>query len=391
MSNYRTVPLGTLCNVRIGRTPRRSERRYWGGRHPWATVRDLDGGTLVTTQQGITDAALEEVMPQPVEPDTLLFSFKLSIGKLAFAGRAMHHNEAIAALTVRDPTILDREFLFHALKATTHDDAANHAVLGKVLNKRKVEELEVPLPPLDEQRRIVRILNRVTHIERLRTQAADRLREFIPALFIKMFGDPITNPLGWKIGTLGDVCISTQYGTSKKASDHAEGVPVLRMGNVTYDGYLDCEDMKYAEFTNREFDKYALREGDILFNRTNSKDLVGKTGIWDGRFEAVPASYFIRLRVKETVVDPVYVWALMNSSATKHWFFNTARGAIGQANINSQEVKSLPLPVPPIALQRRYAKIVETAQAPSKLAESGLGVVSALTASLAFRLLGDHA
>jgi type I restriction enzyme S subunit len=163
------------------------------------------------------------------------------------------------------------------------------------------------------------------------------------------------------------------------------------MGNVTYDGYLDCQDMKYAEFTNREFEKYALREGDILFNRTNSKDLVGKTGIWDGRFEAVPASYFIRLRVKETVVSPVYVWALMNSSVMKRWLFNTARGAIGQANINAKEVKSLPLPLPPIDLQRRYAEIVETLQAATKLTESGLSVASALTDSLTFRLLGDHA
>ena len=206
MTQYPMAALGELCNVSIGRTPRRNEPRYWGGPYPWATVRDLNGETLMSTQQGITDAAIKAIMPQPVKPNTLLFSFKLSIGKVAFAGCTMHHNEAIAALPVRNPNVLDREFLFHVLKTTTHDERASHAVLGKVLNKRKVEELKIPLPPLDEQRRIAGILSRAARIERLRARTADCLREFIPALFIKMFGDPIENPMGWsscKMGNLG--------------------------------------------------------------------------------------------------------------------------------------------------------------------------------------------
>ena len=82
MNRYAFAPLADLCNVSIGRTPRRSVPRFWNGPHPWATIRDLDGGTLMSTAQGITDSAITEVMPEPVEPNTLLFSFKLSIGKM---------------------------------------------------------------------------------------------------------------------------------------------------------------------------------------------------------------------------------------------------------------------------------------------------------------------
>ena len=250
-----------------------------------------------------------------------------------------------------------------------------------------LRELSVYKPPLSEQRRIVGILNRAAKIERLRARAQERLREFVPALFVRMFGDPVENPMGWDVRPLGAFCILTQYGTSKKATNQADGLPVLRMGNVTYRGDLDCTDLKWVTLSESDVEKHLLRTGDILFNRTNSKELVGKTGIWDGRFEAVAASYFIRLRVDETCVCPTYVWAFMNSPATKQRLFEAARGAIGQANINAKELKSLLLPVPPIDLQRWYAELVETARAALKNAESGSSDTSALQRSLMSRLL----
>ena len=152
-------------------------------------------------------------------------------------------------------------------------------------------------------------------------------------------------------------------------------------------GYLNCTDLKYVELTETDTEKYALHAGDILFNRTNSKELVGKTGIWDGRFKAVAASYFIRLKVKKTVLCPVYVWALMNSSAMKLRLYRTARGAIGQANINAKELKSLPLPVPPLNRQRQYVEIIETAHDITSTAEASSKSTSALPTSLMARLL----
>jgi type I restriction enzyme S subunit len=89
------------------------------------------------------------------------------------------------------------------------------------------------------------------------------------------------------------------------------------MGNVTYDGSLDTTDLKHIEIEDDEREKAAVHHGDILFNRTNSKELVGKTGLWDGRFEAVAASYFIRLRVDRRICHPAYLWAFMNTGFMK--------------------------------------------------------------------------
>jgi len=250
--------------------------------------------------------------------------------------------------------------------------------------------MRVPFPPLDEQRRIVDILNRAARIEALRRRAAERLREFVPALFVKMFGDPVENPMGWSAEQLGHCCAQVQYGTSTKGNDHGEGIPVLRMGNVTYDGDLDHTDLKRVALSDAEIARYALREGDILFNRTNSRELVGKTGLWDGRFSAVSASYFVRVRLDQSRVDPAYVWAAMNSVGMKRRLFAMARGAIGQANINARELRSIQLPVPPLGLQRQFAETVKAARAVARVRESSASTAVALRASLMHELLVVH-
>ncbi len=290
------------------------------------------------------------------------------------------------AIVIPDRTRIEPDYLYWW--SANYDPRAQVQVTS--LPSLKLSTLKsalVPLPPLDEQRRIVGILNRAAKIEWLRAQAQELMGEFIPALFVKMFGDPVDNPMGWQVRPLGECCILAQYGTSKKANDRSEGLPVLRMGNVTYRGDLDCTDLKWVALSESNIEKYALRAGDILFNRTNSKELVGKTGLWDGRFSAVAASYFIRLRLAETRVCPTYVWAFMNSSAMKQRLFEAARGAVGQANINAREVKSLPLPMPPFCLQRRYAEVVESIRSTLTTSESGSRDAFALKKSLMSRLL----
>ena len=161
------------------------------------------------------------------------------------------------------------------------------------------------------------------------------------------------------------------------------------MGNLTYDGDLDHTNPKHVALSGAEITKYGLRAGDILFNRTNSRELVGKTGLWDGRFPAVAASYFVRLRLDESRVDPTYVWAAMNSTAMNRRLFTMARGAIGQANINARELKSIPL------LFRRQRSSVDT-RTPLKprvrlpaFVSPARELHAALMASLMSELLGE--
>jgi type I restriction enzyme S subunit len=112
--------------------------------------------------------------------------------------------------------------------------------------------------------------------------------------------------------------------------------------------------LKYVDFLPEEIEHYRLQEGDLLFNRTNSKELVGKTGLWNGSCEAVAASYFIRVRVRRDRLNPFYLWEFMNTSHMKKMLFETARGAIGQANINARELRAFQIGIPPLALQDSF-------------------------------------
>ena len=386
------VPLRELCNVSIGRTPRRNEPRYWGGPHPWATIRDLNGTTLMATAQGITDDALHEVMPRPVEPNTLLFSFKLSIGKMAFAGRRMHHNEAIAALPIRNPDVLDREFLFYALKARTHDGDTNHAVLGRLLNKRKVENILIPVPPLDEQRRIVGILNRAAKIEALRRRAAERLREFVPALFVKMFGDERQVAVRFPSMPLREAAAIASGATKGRRVDSADAVevPYLRVANVQ-DGFLALDEIKTITIRRGEEQQYALAPGDLVMTEGGDLDKLGRAAIWNGELDyCAHQNHVFRVRPCAGVVLSDYLRDLAGSAYGKAYFLSIAKRTTGIASINKSQLGGFRVPVPPLGLQRRYAETVEAARAVACVGESSARIAAALRASLLHGLLVVH-
>ena len=282
---------------------------------------------------------------------------------------------------------VDRGYLASFLKRQQTIDAVMAANTGSRMPRADMGvllSLPIPLPSLPEQRRIVDILNRADGIRRLRREGQEKARQLIPALFIEMFGDPMSNPKGWSVVSVGDLLSACDYGTSKKASTEQTGTPVLRMGNVTTDGSLALDHLKYVDLENGERAKYRLEVGDLLFNRTNSKELVGKTGIWDGRFDAVAASYFIRLRVDPSKANPWFLWAFFNTRFMKRRLFDTARGAIGQSNINAKEVKSFPVPLPPLDLQHAFAEWVADIQAAiaqqDRMAEASEDLMASLMA-----------
>lgn len=252
---------------------------------------------------------------------------------------------------------IEPEYVFYGIQSKLQEiENATSFVTVKHLSAKQVQNIEMPLPPLPEQRRIVDLLSRAEGIVRLRREAEKKAAELIPALFLDMFGDPATNPKGWPMATVGEAILSADYGSSSKASAEGNGLPMIRMGNVSYAGNLDLSDLKYVDLPDVEIERYGLRQGDILFNRTNSKELVGKTGLWNVDRPAVLASYFIRLRVRPDVIAPEYLWAFMNTAHMKRVMFETARGAIGQSNINSKELKAFPLALTPLRLQQTFAE-----------------------------------
>lgn len=361
MTGFPLVPLREVCEqARITVRPGgRNELRYVG-------LETIEAGTGV-----ILDGQFAKTPEDPKANSFLFGSQHVLYGKLRpylnkvavpdFEGKCS--TEIIPLLPKHR---LNRNYLAYYLRSPSTVERIAAKTAGARMPRADMDlvlGLYVPLPSLEEQRRIVDMLTRAEGIVRLRRDAKNKAAELVPAIFLDMFGDPATNQRGWPVQPLGELIDTADYGTSTKASADGSGIAMIRMGNVRADGATELDDLKYVNLDLTEIERYRLRKGDILFNRTNSKELVGKTGLWDVQIDAVAASYFIRVRVQESVLEPTYLWAFMNTRHMKRVLFDTARGAIGQANINTKELKGFRMPVPLIDRQQRFAERVAAVKA----------------------------
>lgn len=178
-----------------------------------------------------------------------------------------------------------------------------------------VSRYEVAEIDKTEQILICEKLNKLYEIIKLRRQELQLLDELIKARFVELFGDPIKNPKGWEVVTIGDIVTEVRYGTSKPAVEGGK-YPYLRMNNLTVDGHLDLKDLKYIDIPDDEMEKCVVRKGDVLFNRTNSIELVGKTAVFDLPEDMVIAGYIIRVRLNERLLPEIFS-QYMNLEALK--------------------------------------------------------------------------
>ncbi|HDY7659096.1 TPA: restriction endonuclease subunit S [Vibrio vulnificus] len=260
-----------------------------------------------------------------------------------------------------DPKRLDRGYLAHYLRSSRFVSWISEQVAGAKMPRVSMKvfwDHEIPLPPIAEQKRIAAILDKADAIRQKRKQAIALADEFLRSVFLEMFGDPVTNPKGFPLGTIRDLVESANYGTSGKASESEGEYPVLRMGNITYQGSWDFSDLKYIDLTEKELPKYLVHKGDLLFNRTNSRELVGKTAVYEEELPMAFAGYLVRVRANE-MGNTYYLSGYLNSGHGKKVLSGMCKSIVGMANINAQELQNIKLLLPPIELQNRYEEIVK--------------------------------
>lgn len=242
------------------------------------------------------------------------------------------------------------------------------------------------LPVLSEQRRTTSVLERTDGLHRKRKETLRLASELLQAIFINFFGDPETNPKRFARGTIRDLVSSANYGSAVKANEDSGRFAILRMNNITYEGGWDMTSLKYVDLDERTQEKYLARKGDLLFNRTNSKELVGKTAVYDLEEPIAIAGYLIRVRVNE-LGDPHYVSGYLNSKHGKRALLGRAKSIVGMANINAQELQDIPILLPPPELQKTYAKVVRATNNRIKKLHTSLNQIDSLKAALASELL----
>ena len=220
------------------------------------------------------------------------------------------------------------------------------------ISPKQIAQYIVPEIDIGEMHKIADILGKLTLILSTRNKELNSLDNLIKARFVEMFGDPTRNPRGWDVVTIGDIITDVRYGTSKPAVEGGK-YPYLRMNNLTVDGYLNLNDLKYIDISDDEIEKCVVRKGDVLFNRTNSIELVGKTAVFDLPEDMVIAGYIIRIRLNGRLL-PEVLSQYMNLEALKDMLRSMAKGAVNQANINAQELQCIKVYVPDMKLQKQF-------------------------------------
>ena len=350
-----TVPLSSLCSLINGRAFKQSE---WGEDGlPIIRIQNLNDET-----KGFNYYSGPYERKHEVNPGDLLFSWSGTPGSSfgAFFWRRTRGllNQHIFNV-VADESKVCKPYLRYALNYLLDEiiDCAHGAVGLQHITKSQLHDIPIPLPALPEQRRIAAILDAADALRAKRRASIEQLDLLMQSTFLEMFGDPATNPKGWPVGVVGDLLAAVNYGTSKKPHDNDGNFPVLRMNNITYQGGWDFSSLKYVDLTPAEESKYLVHKGELLFNRTNSKELVGKTAVYRREEPVAFAGYLVRAVVNESA-DGEYVAAFMNTARTKAYLRIRCKNIIGMANINAKEFQAIPVPKPPVALQRQFACIV---------------------------------
>jgi len=284
---------------------------------------------------------------------------------------------------------LNQQYLLYFLKSDIGRQMIRAKASGSVRDNLKLEtlkEITIPDIPVDEQAHCADILDSVQRLISVRQQQLAELDNLVKARFVEMFGVYPENPMEWETGTIRDIVEDVRYGSSRPAVEGGQ-YPYLRMNNITYGGELDLTDTKRIDVPENELPKCTVRRGDVLFNRTNSKELVGKTCVYNRDEMMVLAGFVIRVRVTDRVL-PEFLSAFLNTDFSKQMLLNMCKTAIGQANINAQEMQNIGLYLPPLELQQQFVQFKDQTDKSKAVVQKALDEAQTLFNSLMQQYFG---
>ncbi|SDQ75202.1 type I restriction enzyme, S subunit [Burkholderia orbicola] len=371
----KVMRLDSVCEITMGQAP--SGDTYNNSNEGLPLIAGAgDFGEIYPKPKKFTTGAWKKC-----RPGDIVLGIRATIGEKVWSDAEYCLGRGVAGL--RPKSGLDSVFLWHWLSHHAPTLAAKgKGATFKQVNRDDIGSLEIALPPVEEQRRIAAILDKADELRAKRKAALTLLDNMAQSNFVDIFGDPATNRKGWQIGTIGDLLVSASYGTSEKSMPDGE-VPVLRMNNITRTGEVDLSDLKFMNLSESERERYLVRDGDILFNRTNSVELVGKTALFRHEVPMAYAGYLIRLRVGGGN-RPEYLSGFLNTPYAKKVLRGMCKSIIGMANINATEIKAMKIACPPLKFQAEYAERIDGLRKAKALHRRMLTELDALFASLQY-------
>ncbi len=286
-------------------------------------------------------------------------------------------------------SIMDAALLYHLLASDqflTQKDQNSSGATQKAITNAGLRKIVIQVPDLSEQRKLAANLDCIEQLMAKRREQLVSFDQLVKSRFVELFGVYPLNPKRWETATIRDIVTDVRYGSSRPAVDGGK-YPYLRMNNITYGGELDLTDTKRIDIPDNELDKCTVRRGDVLFNRTNSKELVGKTCVYNRDEMMVLAGFVIRVRVTERIL-PEFLSAFLNTDFSKRMLLGMCKAAIGQANINAQEMQDIGIYLPPTELQRQFVQFKEQTDKSKLAVQKSLEELEILKKSLMQQYFG---
>ena len=343
--------LEELFDLQMGKTPARNNPRYWGTTdNKWISIADLSkcGKYIKETKEYLSDVAIAESGISQIPANTVIMSFKLSIGKTAITYEPMYSNEAI--MSFRDKHFVDLlpEYIYYLLVAHNWDEGTNKAVMGKTLNKATLSKVKVHIHPLEKQEEIVSILNKLTDAIQEHQQQLQKLDELIKSRFVEMFGDININDKKWKYKPLRELCTIVRGGSPRPIEQFLGGdVPWIKIGDATDGDSIYLSSTKEHIIQEGVKKSRLVKEGSLIFANCGVSLGFARIITFDGCIH----DGWLAMEDIDERLDKVFLLQALNQM-TEH--FRAIAPAGTQPNLNTTIMKAYKQVIPPIELQREF-------------------------------------
>ncbi|CAH1560017.1 restriction endonuclease subunit S [Vibrio rotiferianus] len=350
------VKLADIANVVTGATPKKRSE-YYDGDVPFVTPGDLgETSGITSTSRTLTQEGADSVRSIPAG-SVMVCCIGATIGKVGIAEKTVVTNQQINSLVVDERKAFPKYVYYYCATLKEKLKAASSSTTMPIVNKSNFSQFEIPLPPLDEQKRIAAILDKADAIRQKRKQAIDLADEFLRSAFLDMFGDPVMNPKGWDVKSLSEIARIQigPFGTQLHKQDYIEnGIPLINPTHIVRGDIIPKNNLTISSEKHQELTEYHLKTGDIVMGRRGE---MGRCAIVNEREDGwLCGTGSLFIRPSKTGVFSEYLNKLLSSEAIKKHLEGESQGAT-MPNLNKTIVGNIKVPVPSDEALNQFSSI----------------------------------
>ncbi len=350
--------LGEICDVVSGGTPSRSKQEYWNGSIPWIKIGNIYSKYVSEVDEYITEKGLDNSSAKMLQKGTILYTIFATLGEAGILNIDACTNQAIAGITIKDDSIIDRDYLYYFLKSKkNYVNDIGRGVAQNNINLSILRGFKVPIREINEQHYITKVLDKTSSLIETRLNEMQELDNLIKARFVEMFGDPVENPMGWCVKSLLSMgkCKNGMnfHNDEKGITINCLGVSDFKDNSVI----SEIDQLPKISLNEMPSEEYLLKDDDIVFVRSNgNKALVGRSvSVYPGKTPTTFSGFCIRYRKEDDSITITYLLRVLKSESMRKMM--VGRGANIQ-NLNQQILGKINVPVPPMDLQIQFSNFM---------------------------------